>query len=231
MFSGHPISGELTPEELDIVATKLRLREYGAGDEVLAGEPDNPSVLFVISGAIELIAPIAEGVDRVIETARGGTSVGQVSFFDLRPGLGLGRAAEDTVCLELTRSAADEIYEQHPEAALHVPPPLIKALGTRVRVLGAQYIHAVEWGLKISGATQLNLAQMIADQTVVTLDLASGKSVSGTLLKVEDHERGTDIFLREGDGDLLIVPWNSVTTARIPGRTVDKVVEDLQQEG
>ena len=116
MFAGHPAGSGLTPEDLEIVAARLEVREFAKGDEVSIGDETAQSILFVIEGAVELIAPIADDVERVIETARAGASLGQVAFFDQKPNFGLGRAAEDTICLELSRAAADELNDEAQEA-------------------------------------------------------------------------------------------------------------------
>ena len=229
MFAGHPASSRLSPEEMDVIAAKLTIREFAAGDEVSVGDESTQSILFVIEGAVELIVPIADDVERIFETARAGTSLGLVAFFDQKASIGLGRAAEDTVVLELTRVSADELIEEHPEATLHLVQFLVRELCARVRVLGAQFVHSVAWGLQISGAIHLNLQRIIADETVVVLDLVSGKSVSGILLKVDETEGGADIFLREEGGDLVIIPWSSVTVARIPGKLVDQVAAETMQ--
>jgi hypothetical protein len=105
----------------------------------------------------------------------------------------------------------------------------VRELCTRVRVLGAQFVHSVAWGLQISGAIHLNLQRIIADETVVVLELVSGKSVSGILLRVDETDGGTDVFLREEAGDLVIIPWRSVTVARIPGKLVDQVAAETMQ--
>jgi signal-transduction protein with cAMP-binding, CBS, and nucleotidyltransferase domain len=229
MFAGHPASSRLSPEELEIVASRLEIQEFAAGDEVSVGSESTQSILFVIEGAVELIVPIVDDVERIFETARAGTSLGLVAFFDQKPSIGQGRAAEDTVVLELTRAAADELYQEHPETTLHLTSFLVRELCTRVRVLGAQFVHSVAWGLQISGAIHLNLQRIIADETVVVLELVSGKSVSGILLRVDETDGGTDVFLREEAGDLVIIPWRSVTVARIPGKLVDQVAAETMQ--
>ena len=229
LLAGHPVVAILTPEEVGIVAEKLAVIEFAEGDEVSLGDELAVQILFVLEGAVELIAPISDDVERVIETARGGTTLGQVAFFDRKPTLGLGRAIEDTKGLVLQRDAFDELCREHPATALHLTSYLVDQLCARVRILGAQFIHSVAWGLQVSGAVHLNLQRIIADQTVVVLDLVSGKTVSGTLLSVDQSDSGANVYLREVDGDLFIVPWSSVTVARVPGKLVDQVAAEAQQ--
>ncbi len=231
LLAGHPVGSVLSPEELDAVAAKLEVITFADGDAVPVGGDGKHSILFVVEGAIELIAPINDSVERIIETARAGAAVGQVSFFDQKPNLGRGRAIEDTTGLLLTRAAYDALSADRPETALLIQSHLVRELCSRVRILGAQYVHSVEWGLQISGAIHLNLERFITEQTVLTLDLTSGKSLSGTLLRIDQTDFGPEIFLRAADGDLLVVPWKSVTTARIPGELVDRVAEQTTQEG
>lgn len=226
LLTGHPVTSSLTSEEVGAIAAKLTVKEFAEGEDVSLGDETTHEILFVIEGAVEVIAPISDDVERIIETARAGATLGQVTFFDRKDLLGLGRAIEDTRCLVLKREAFDELCREHPATALHLQSYLVDQLCARVRILGAQYIHSVAWGLQISGAVHLNLQRIITDQAVVVLDLVSGKTVSGTLLSVDSTDSGNDIYLREIGGDLIIVPWSSVTVAKVPGKIVDQMTAD-----
>ncbi len=177
---------------------------------------------------MELIAPIAEGIERVVETARAGSSFGQLSFLDRAPALGLGRFAEPTRVLTLSRDSFDEFAARMPTAGLKVLTWLAEQLSARMRLLGAQYIQSVAWGVAVSGATQLGLDRLIADRTEITLALVSGRAVSGELLKVEDAPGGRQIYMRSLEGQLMIVPYHAVTVARLPGEIVEQVARETE---
>ena len=80
------------------------------------------------------------------------------------------------------------------------------------------YRQAASWGLQISGAVELNYNRLIADNIGLAIELLTGKTITGTLLKADRTEHGLELMIKSDDERIVIVPFHAVAEISFPAR-------------
>lgn len=120
-FSGLPM------EVIKLFAFLCKRQRYKEGDIIFQQDDDDQSSYYVISGSVKLVLT-HDGEDHLIKTYTSDNSFGVLSLLTpmMKP-LSL-IAAEETVCMVMTRTAFSKVVDQFPDITLKIA----KAIGQRV---------------------------------------------------------------------------------------------------
>lgn len=213
-----PIFAELDTEELEIVVGHSQRIELEAGATVFAEGDAGSELLLVLAGEVEVVTKIATDVDRTLLTLRRGGVFGELALVtgDVRSGSARVSGNDGATLLALSKADFEAICAKHTMLANKLQRYLLGILSERLGTTTQLYRQAVSWGLNISAVIELNYHQLIVDKRILRIDLASGESVTGQLLKVEKSPVGDELLLETEDGDFAIVPYHAVAAIVFP---------------
>ena len=115
------------------IVERTERRRFVAGEELIrAGELDR-SLMILVDGELEVIAPDAAGGFRRLETIQGRSVIGELAFFDGRPRSATVRALTSGHILRLTFEEFEILSARHPELGRAVLLDLGRILAERLR--------------------------------------------------------------------------------------------------
>jgi CRP/FNR family transcriptional regulator, cyclic AMP receptor protein len=128
-----PIFALLDDQECDVLAGRLEVEQFNAGDVLFAyGEPGN-SMYVVSEGSIELSVKTKAGEKVVLETAVEGDFFGELSLLDGGPRNATAAALSAGKMIVIDHGDLQELFRLRPAAAMD----LLGATGRRLRQAAA----------------------------------------------------------------------------------------------
>lgn len=204
------IFSDLTAAELTIVDAIVDYRKYDADTTVFAeGEPGG-EVFIVLSGAVAVSARITADVDKTLVTVRAGGVFGELSLLQDEFRNATARTVECTRVATINQAKFLGLLESEPAIVTKVLKFLVNTTAQRLRYTTELYRQATEWGLDISGVVELNYSQLIASEVELTIQLVTGDTITGILLKVEKGVPGMELLLKDGSGAFSVIPYHAV---------------------
>lgn len=109
-----PLFDGFSAEELVAVMRGLELVSFEAGDVIVAEGAAGDSMFVLTSGKVKAYVKTPKGRSLKVQEFEEGDFFGEISVLTGKPRTATLTAAVDCDCLELTRSALDEITKTHP---------------------------------------------------------------------------------------------------------------------
>src|SRR5437868_8559748 len=149
----------LDDEERNFLAGELDVVRFREGEMVFSyGDPGD--AMFVgRSGEVEVFFKDDTGGRIVLETARAGDFVGELSLLDNGPRTASVVATRDVEALKVNRNDIDHLLRLHPEAALD----LLTAMGKRMRVTAELLRHTASRNVNEVIEDKRTMVQKAAD--------------------------------------------------------------------
>jgi CRP/FNR family cyclic AMP-dependent transcriptional regulator len=148
---------EADPDVLHSLARSLRRRRFRR-NEVIFHQGDPGSALhIVVSGAVKILLPSAEGEEAIIATLRPGEFFGELALLDGEPRSATATALEPTETLALPREDFDELLER--DAALRTT--LLRSLAAELRRLTG-HVEELHF-LDLAGRLAMRLVRLARD--------------------------------------------------------------------
>jgi len=124
-----PLFALLDEPERAVLAERVKLVKFKAGETVFhVGDPGD-SMYVIISGDIELSVKTKTGEAVMLESPTAGDFFGEISLLDEGPRTATALAKTDCEAVEVDRSDLDELFRLKPASALD----LLAATGRRLR--------------------------------------------------------------------------------------------------
>jgi CRP/FNR family cyclic AMP-dependent transcriptional regulator len=95
LFQGHPLFGNLPPDDLDALLTRARVERYRAGQEVFAKGTPGRSMMAILNGNVRISSPSSAGREFVLTILSPGEVFGEIALLD-----GRDRTADATAITE-----------------------------------------------------------------------------------------------------------------------------------
>lgn len=226
------IFSELSPEELEILASITTSEKFEKGHIFFDEGDEGQSLYFIQSGEVRITTLVQDSLRKPIVTLHDGSVFGEVSLIDKNPREARAEATEDTEVLCIEGDKFTKMVDEHPALGVKFHRVLIKRIVERLRYTTYQYRQNIQWGLQISGAMKINLHHLITDEVDVSLELSNGKSVTGTLLKVEESDAGHEIILRNAaENRVQIIPYQAVVSVSFQREDLRIKQEEAIPEG
>ena len=116
---------------LDALARSLRRRQFRRNEVIFHQGDIGDSLQIVVSGAVKIVLPSAEGDEAIIATLRPGDFFGELALLDGAPRSATATALEASETLSLPREAFLRMLSQDPQLTL----ALFSGLATELRRL------------------------------------------------------------------------------------------------
>jgi len=176
-----PMFSEMSTQELDRVATGTQVQHAAKGDTVF--RTGDPCVGFhaVVYGQIKLGFTSPQGVEKVVEIIRPGSSFGEALMFLDKPYIVFAQALADSLLLHVSKRTVLEELERDPGFARRMLSGLSRKLHGLVRDVEAYTLR--------SGAERV-IGYLLRDvrdgqlEGVVEVNLSPGKSVIASRLNM-----------------------------------------------
>jgi len=207
-----PIFSNLDDEELGIILKQTQEGQFQKG-QILFDQGDPGGKLYIVLvGAVEIGNVLADGLVKPVVTLREGQMFGEMSLIDKNPRDMQAKIVEDTVLLTLTTERFDEITSSYKELGTKILKFLVQCVVDRIRITNETLRRNIQWGLSVSGALDLGLQHLITDEMEILVDLNSGKSLQGTLVKFDKNDSGYLLYIESKGDKISVIPYHSVSS-------------------
>lgn len=219
---GLEIFKGLTEDELADVSAIMEPFHHAEG-EVIFKEGSHGDTLYVVTaGEVAITIRIAEGIEETLATMRAGDAFGEMALVDPGDRSATARVLADCTGVRLLRKTFFELAASDNALGIKVFLNMAVSLTDRLRGATDAQRKAVLWGHQISGATHLNFYHLIVDQTLLQVELVTGRFVSGILLKVDETKSGHELTLRDADEAIHIIPYASISAICVSAEQLTK---------
>ena len=206
-----PAFTELTDDELQAVADICKIQTAKA-EEMVFREGDHGVDLFVIvKGCVRIFTQITENVEKNLITLREGGLFGELAVICEDYRTASAKAVEDTELIVINQDDFEKLIDDKPAAGKKILDVFVKIIADRLKNTTDLYRQAVDWGLSISGILELNYSQLISHRIPITIDLNSGQTKSGILLKADNNTQGMELLLEMEGAKLVMVPYGAIS--------------------
>jgi len=110
-----PLFANLSPSQLDLIASALERRAYRAGEDIFLQGSAADGMYIVESGDAVLFRTDPDGSQKPLATINAGESVNQEALFKEAIQSATMRAAQPLIALKLNRGSFTHLLEQHPD--------------------------------------------------------------------------------------------------------------------
>ena len=197
-------------DEIDQIFDIADQVSYSADQIVFKqGEPAD-RLYLIATGAIDLFGYLSGDIERVMMTVREGGVVGTLAMFGQTERSFSARAAEDTTALAFDMTELSALIESNNQIGVRILRFLTGDIAERLQVAIESLHQNLEWTLEVSGVAALNLKQLILDRAEITVELVTGKRLTGTILKAEEHDNGFELFLSTAKGNVHFIPYHAI---------------------
>lgn len=204
------VFADCSEEALDELASLAREGSLNQG-EVLFEEGDPATAAFIITaGSIRVSRAVLIDTDRTLAVLPAGTFFGEAGIIDGFPRSATASAATSCNLVALPRESTQEWLARHPTAGVKVLERLGRQMLARLRSANDFLKETVVWGLEVSGASLLSLDRLISQRATLRVGLASGRTISGRLVRVDRDEGDAKLWIVDIDGQVHLVPYHGV---------------------
>ena len=207
-----PIFSSLTDDEIKAVSEISNTQTVAAEDIVFSEGKPGSDLYVIISGSIRIYTKITENVDKTLITLRKGGLFGEMAVISEDYRTATAKAVEETELLSISQKDFKNLLDKNPAVGKKLLEFIVKVLADRLKNTTDLYRQAVDWGISISGILELNYNQLISQKQKISVELNSGKNVSGILLKAEKHTSGLELLLKTDSEKFVIVPYAAVSS-------------------
>jgi CRP/FNR family cyclic AMP-dependent transcriptional regulator len=159
MLAGVPLFALLDEQERTVLAERLDVVRIPAG-KIMFNRGDPGDALYVVcKGEVELFFKNDEGERFVLEVARPGDFIGEISLLDEGPRTATALVREDLEALVVDRGDLDHLLHAHPAAALD----LLTATGRRLRETNNLLRHSASRDINEENEDKRTTVMKVAD--------------------------------------------------------------------
>lgn len=119
---------------LKIFETSTPVRSFSKGDTIYYQGDTPSSFYYLIKGKVKVYMTSAEGMEKILSTAKAGDIIGEAAFFDKKPRISCAEALCDCKLGVINRELLTNLIQSNPTIALE----LLNIQATRIRELSAQ---------------------------------------------------------------------------------------------
>ena len=142
------IFSDIPDEELDIIASELKRKEYKAGELVFKEGDHGDEMYVVIAGRVSIFVIDNEGSEVVLSEMVKGNFFGEMSIIEQAPRSATCRVVEDSIFLVFHADDLINIKRSMPECAVKMMNRMLSIIVGRLMNVGAFAAQMVQWGLE-----------------------------------------------------------------------------------
>lgn len=152
MLRDQPFFNDLTDDELGVIATITKRKDFKLGDTVF-GEgqsEDGQSIYMIKKGEVKACKVAPDGELFTLTTMKDGDIFGEMSFLDGRPRSATIIAISDLETYYIERSDFESIVDDNPRIIYKIMRNIVFTIHSIVRGMNSRYIEMMNymWGRK-----------------------------------------------------------------------------------
>lgn len=218
MTSRIDVLAGLERDEMDRFVSGCRTLRLSEGERVFEEGDEGDEVFVVRFGRVRISKAISLDSQRTLAVVGPGGIFGELAMVDAGPRSAAATAVEPSEVLAIGRASFQQLVSERSELGTKMLGRFAATLAERLRLTNDLLRDTVAWGMDVSGAAALNLQGIIKLAPEVTVELSSGRSIVGRLIKVDRSAAGVDLLVREErDERLVLVPYHAVVSISFPG--------------
>ena len=209
-FNKCTIFKGLEPDEVNLIIGVCDERLMIAGENLFLENDPGDSLWIVTSGRVDVFKNIRGDIDRTLISLGVGEVTGEMSFIDQSRRSAGVRTIMTSEFLVLSRTAFQEVQQNHPKIASAFFQNLSSILARRMRITTELYRESVAFSIEATGASQLNLRALSEDLRPVSLYLSNRLTLYGVILQMDNTPAGYTIIVKDKSGKLAIIPYHAI---------------------
>lgn len=179
--------------------------------KILFKEGDECNKLYiVVKGMIAISTTLAGGLNKTLGMVYPGNQFGEMALIDDAPRAATAKAADNSELLSVTRDDFLDLIEKNPTFAAKALINLSRTLSQNLRNTNELLREAIDWNIKISGASSFNLNAIIENTHRILIRLTNQEEIRGLLLRVERSALGPELIVEDESGQLFVIPAGSI---------------------
>lgn len=228
LLENHSLFSDVKSDELELLFDIAEQVSYAENQFIFnVGDPAG-NLYLIETGAVDLIGYLSGGIERVMMTIRPGGIVGALAMFGKEERAVSARAAEDSTALVFDIAELNDLIENNKGIGERISRFITMDIADRLHVAVESLRQNFEWTLEVSGVSALNLRQLIIDRAEISVELVTGKRLTGTILKVEEHGTGFELFLSTAKGNVHFIPYHAIVEVSLQKSALESST-DLDQ--
>ncbi|MHC4392529.1 MAG: cyclic nucleotide-binding domain-containing protein [Planctomycetota bacterium] len=211
----------LSDEELEAMISRLKVASYEPGEWIFLEHDTADAAYIVLDGHVDISKSIAAEVDKLVFVAGPGDVFGEMGVLERAPRSASARARTHVNAVWFGADAFERIEQELPAVAAKVTASLARLLSARLRHTTNLYSAALAWGVEVSRASHLGLANMVHRAERLQIRRRSGDTVAGVLLAVNGNDPSTEqLVVKTGPDQLEIIPFHAIDGIGLLGITL-----------
>lgn len=210
------IFSKLDDDSLSKLQELSQVREFGTGEIIFKEEESGDNLYVILDGRVKITKTISLGVDKVLIIISKGSLFGELALISPQPRSATAHCDEDCKVLEIGRDNFQKFVQAFPLAGVAILSGFAEILADRLRITTDSYKESILWGMKVSGASQLNFDTLIQDNTEIGVTLYSGTTLKGRILKVDTSIGGCEITLTDQEDKLYVILYSAIAYFTLP---------------
>lgn len=225
VLKGLSLFATFEDDDLQKVSEICEIRKIATDNVIFAEGAEGSELFIVISGCVKIYTQITENVEKTLITLRDGGLFGELSVISEDYRTASARAMQDSELIVINQSEFEKLLDEHPIVGKKILDVFVRIISERLKNTTELYRQAVDWGLSISGILDLNYSQLISHRSQISVDLNSGKSVTGILLKADKNNVGLELLLETDQEELIMIPYGAISSI-----SFDKPINNSKEE-
>jgi len=215
------VFSSLNDDEIQVVADICKSQTVEENELVFEEGAQGDNLFVVASGCIRIFTRITDNVDKTLITLRKDGLFGELAVISEDYRSASAKALEKTELISINKNDFEKLLEEHPPAGKKILNVFVKIVADRLKNTTQLYRQAVDWGLSISGILELNYSQLINHASKISIDLNSGKTLNGVLLKADKTNTGFELLLQTDKEKLIIIPYGAISAISFDQPKID----------
>lgn len=141
-----PIFSEISPGDLDKIASEMKIQEFREGDLIFREGDHGDELFVVIQGSVSIFIIDKEGKEVILSTITPGSFFGEMSIIEQAPRSANCRVLQDSAFLVLRSDDFLRIIRSMPDCAVKIMNSMLSITVSRLLNVGAFVTQMVQWG-------------------------------------------------------------------------------------
>jgi CRP-like cAMP-binding protein len=150
LLKEQPFFADLTDDELGIISSITRKKDFKLGETVFNASEDGQSLYLIRSGEVKVCLEAPDGEIFTLTILKDGDIFGQMGFVDAAPRSATVIAISDVETFSIERPDFEDIVDDNPRIVHKVMRNVVHHTHSIVRGMNSRYIEMMNymWGRK-----------------------------------------------------------------------------------
>ncbi len=205
-----PLFSGLGEGPLELLSQIGHTRTLADGERLFEEGDSGEEVFVVLEGVVRIAKRVPAGGERTLATLNPGAMFGEASIIDQEERSAAAVARSEVKLLVLPADPMREWLIANPEVGIMVLGRLGSMMLERLRTTNGLLRETISWGVEVSGAARVSLESFVTAFQSVTVQLLTGRDITGRIVKAEQGPEGLELWLSTDAGRTHIVPYRAI---------------------